>query len=305
LLEELKGAINMAIMKNFIEINDKSYSVQINPFGAELSSFKDNETGQEFIWQRDESWWKRSAPILFPIIGVMKNSSYLLDGNTVPMTKHGFARDCDFSLVEKTKTTAIFKLVQTEETKKMFPFSYSFLCKFSLEANNLSVDYIVENTGDSKMPVSLGSHPALNLFLDDDISHEDYEIKFSGDTSHYYLLENDLLNLEKPINELGIKNRTLNLTSNTFDNDALIFNNLSFSEIELKCSKAKHHVRMSFRNANYFGIWSPPAAPFVCLEPWAGVNDTIDHDGDIWNKHASLTLEAGKRLEAGYSLELL
>ena len=51
--------------------------VTINHFGAELSSIVKKDTGVEYMWNADEKFWKRSAPVLFPFAGSLKNKEYL------------------------------------------------------------------------------------------------------------------------------------------------------------------------------------------------------------------------------------
>lgn len=42
--------------------------VTINQMGAEISSVLSKENGFEYVWSGDEKYWKRQAPVLFPIV---------------------------------------------------------------------------------------------------------------------------------------------------------------------------------------------------------------------------------------------
>ena len=58
-----------------IILENESFRVEINPFGAELSSFRSKKTGTEYVWGGDPAAWKRHAPVLFPIVGRLKAAS--------------------------------------------------------------------------------------------------------------------------------------------------------------------------------------------------------------------------------------
>ena len=285
-----------------IELSSDNYTAQINLLGAELISFLSLNKGREYIWQRDETWWKRSAPILFPFIGVLKDSSYKYKDQNYKMTKHGFARDCKFNVLNKDKSSAILELIQNEHTKSMYPFKYELNVIFTLNENTLNVRYEVKNNDEKELPFSIGSHPAFNLFLkDEEIKHEDYSITFEEAENSYSLLENDLVNLEKSYTT-NIKGDSVILTKNTFDNDALIFSNVKSTNVVLECKKINHKVKMAFDKTSFFGVWSPKEAPFVCLEPWSGIPDTINHNGELENKSGVILLKPCEKFSTGYTL---
>ncbi len=49
-----------------IVLENEDFRVEINPFGAELTSFRSKTTGTEYVWGSDPAAWKRHAPVLFP-----------------------------------------------------------------------------------------------------------------------------------------------------------------------------------------------------------------------------------------------
>ena len=65
----------------------------VDTHGAEIHSLVAKDTGIEYIWQADPNYWQRHAPILFPIVGKLKNGQYEYDGTVYRMPGHGFARD--------------------------------------------------------------------------------------------------------------------------------------------------------------------------------------------------------------------
>ena len=73
-------------------ISSDKLSVEVSSLGAELQRITDSD-GRQLLWDGDPSVWHGRAPILFPVIGLLVNGSYRLDGTVYPMPKHGFARD--------------------------------------------------------------------------------------------------------------------------------------------------------------------------------------------------------------------
>src|SRR4051812_17826544 len=94
-------------------LNSDKLSVSINSKGAEIASVK--RDGMEYMWQAKPDVWPRHAPVLFPIVGKLKNGS---------LSQHGFARDKEFTCVSQDKGAISFRLKSDEETKKIFPFDF-------------------------------------------------------------------------------------------------------------------------------------------------------------------------------------
>ena len=65
-------------METILE-NDVCRAV-INHDGAELTSFKLKSNDLEYIWQGDPEFWGRHSPVLFPIVGRLKENQYTYNG---------------------------------------------------------------------------------------------------------------------------------------------------------------------------------------------------------------------------------
>ena len=61
----------------------------IDSKGAELSSLQLN--GKEYLWQADPHWWGRHAPVLFPIVGSIRNDQANSQQGPVKLGRHGIA----------------------------------------------------------------------------------------------------------------------------------------------------------------------------------------------------------------------
>src|SRR4051812_28424770 len=82
--------------------------------GAELCSLR-NAEGIELLWQAGPTW-PRHSPLLFPIVGRLKNDQLRHRGKTYPMTQHGFARDHRFEWVEQGTTSCKLALTDNAAT---------------------------------------------------------------------------------------------------------------------------------------------------------------------------------------------
>ena len=74
--------------------------------GAELISSKLDgiekiHQGQDCIDENGRVYWKRHFPVLFPIVGKLKQNKTIINGRTYEMGQHGFARDMEFEPVTK------------------------------------------------------------------------------------------------------------------------------------------------------------------------------------------------------------
>ncbi|WP_343617764.1 aldose 1-epimerase family protein [Flavobacterium sp.] len=279
-------------------ISNSTLKASIKSAGAELFSLKDNQN-KEYIWEGNPDFWGKHSPILFPIVGTLKNNTYTANGNEYQLSRHGFARDMEFQLVEKTENSAVFSLQSNEETLKKYPFKFELQLIYTLENTSLKIEYVVINKGDSKMPFSIGAHPAIAL----PESFESYSFKFEKEESlKYNLLENDLI---------SNKTETLKTTENVvplhyklFENDALVFKTLESNSLTI-LENSKPYVQVDFEDFPSLGIWTKDQAPFICIEPWFGYSDTADNSGDLFKKEGILTLEADQTFHSQFSIKIL
>jgi len=278
-------------------------SATISSLGAELKSLKNIANNDEYIWQGDAKIWQGSAPVLFPIIGRLKNGQYQYQGKTYQLNKHGFARTSEF-LVESQQSDAItFALKANDQTRQHYPFDFVLFVTFALTNNGLSVSYQVTNTGSALMYFTLGSHPALRLPLDNS-ELSDYMIAFEQpETLDCYYLENDLL-CDTPVKAYLNNESTIPITSGLFDKDALIFKDIQSTKVHLKNKTAGHRLTMDTGGAPHFGLWAKPNAPFICYEPWFSHDDPADSNGELTTKPGMMTLNPNAGFETSYQLSL-
>ncbi|KRK89815.1 aldose 1-epimerase family protein [Lentilactobacillus sunkii] len=283
-----------------ITLKNQYLTVLINEFGAELTSVKDSE-GLEYIWQADPNYWKRHAPILFPIVGRLKDNQYEYDGKQYEMTQHGFARDNQFKVESQLPTKVSLVLRPTEETLAKYPFKFELRIIYQLVDHQLKVSLNVINPSQETLLFSIGAHPGFNVpLVKGKGSFEDSFIRVAPKKSYQqiplkppYSDPNDpkTLDLTKP----------LPLNHDLFNSDAIVLDlDRKETTVMLANSQNDHGISLTVENAPYVGIWSPypKQAPFACIEPWWGLADTVNSDGQLGNKFAINRLE-GRHAFAG------
>ena len=279
------------------KISNQKIAIEILNTGAELCSVINKNTPKEYIWDGNPAFWGKHSPILFPIVGTLKNDSYTYKNKNYTLSRHGFARDLDFTLVNKTETKAEFTLKANELTICHYPFDFELQIIYEIINTELFITYIVKNNDSATVPFSIGGHPAFALTED----FERYSLKFSADeVLNTYLLEKNLLS--DKVNTIVLNNKTLPLSYSLFEKDALIIKSMQSDEIELLESN-RPILKFKFRDFPNFGIWTKDNAPFICLEPWVGYSDVLETSGDIMQKEGILMLEPNHVKEFTFSIE--
>ncbi|AWV98081.1 aldose 1-epimerase family protein [Arcticibacterium luteifluviistationis] len=287
-----------------ISLENESLKVWVKPKGAELKSLVNKKTGIEHIWDSDPDFWAKSSPVLFPIVGGLKDDTYIFEGKSYTLPRHGFARDNMFELVSRDKEQATFKFESSEATLKVYPFHFDFFITYVLDGASLAVNYKVVNTGDIKMLFSLGAHPAFAVPFDQEEGYNNFSLEFDTqeDLKRWPLSPEGLIEKE-PI-DLKLEDNKLDLTKELFEEDALVFKNLKSEGITLKSKMSQNYLKFTFSNFPFFGIWAAKNSNFVCLEPWCGIADSVDHNQELTEKEGMNTLAAGQSFERGWAVEV-
>jgi galactose mutarotase-like enzyme len=285
-------------------LSSDQLNLSIDSKGAELRSIK-HQNGYEYLWQGDTAIWPRCAPVLFPIVGKLRNDSYALAGKTYTLPQHGFARDLEFTVVRQTAQELILELSSSEVTKANFPFDFELRVGYSLLDNTLKSSYSVKNTGHGSMWFSLGAHPGFNVSL---VVHEGLKYPYLETERNEFIingLSSGLVSEEHY--PLALSEKRLDISSGLFQNDALVMEGAQIKTLTLHLDPLGKKITLSCPGWPYFGLWSKPnpldgALKFVCLEPWYGLADSVNHTGELKNKKGILSLEAGQTFEAAFEL---
>lgn len=285
-------------------LSNSQLSIQVSPHGAELCSICCD--GKEYLWQADPAFWKRHSPVLFPIVGSVWENTYKHEGQSYSLTQHGFARDMDFELISESENEIHYRLTDTEETRKKYPFPFCLEIGYRIEGKKVEVLWTVRNTGTKELYFQIGAHPA---FYYPDYDAETVERGYFGfdkaDGLHNILIsEKGCVDVAHDY-PLELTDGLLPLDIHTFDKDALILENSQVKEVTLYNKEKKPYLSLYF-DAPVVGLWSPPAknAPFVCIEPWYGRCDRAHYTGEYKDKDWMQHLLAGEIFEGGYTIEI-
>ncbi|WP_075351059.1 aldose 1-epimerase family protein [Algoriphagus marinus] len=291
-------------MKYHIESSD--LRIQVNSIGMELSSIQSKNSNQEYLWQGNPAFWAGQAPVLFPIIGALKNGEMIYKGTTYSMEKHGLVRNSlKPKLISSGNNFLRFALSWDKESLIAYPFKFRLEIEFLLEGKTLLIKHHISNEGDDFMLYSIGGHPAFNCPLHSDEKYEDYYLQFPKE-------ETDATCQIEPNGLIGLgripmlnQSKTIPLHSHLFDHDALVFKNLKSRKVSLEHQTRGPILAVEYQDFNYLGIWAKPSAPFVCIEPWLGIADSVDTNQNFEEKEGLLKLAPGESDQKSYSITIL
>ena len=279
-----------------ITIQNQAIKAVIKSKGAELSSLQKED--KNYIWEINSEFWNKTSPILFPIVGALKNGEYFYEGNVYKLSRHGFARDFEFEVIENSENTVVFSLKSNEETLKLYPFHFELQLSYILEDNKLVVKYEIINRSSEKMYYSIGAHPAFNI----DGNFEDFSLIFDDKKDlETYKLEQDLFSGKTEA--LKLNGNILPLQYELFEEDALVFKNFATKSLTL-AKNNESVMKVSFPDFPYLGIWTKKDAPFICIEPWLGIADNANTSGKIEEKEGIQILENNSKKQIAWSVEL-
>lgn len=286
-----------------VTIHNECLTVDIEDLGAQLASVR-NHHGTEYLWQGDADIWARRAPILFPILGRLKDNTYLLDGVPHKIGQHGFARDCIFELVEQSDTQAVFRLTDNAETRRLYPFSFSLTITYTLEGNRLTKCHRVKNRSEQVMYYELGVHDGFRAPLEENETMAQYAIRLPGlDAIEPYGMDEQAMVTPKG-KTIPLENGRLFLTPATYNLDTVILDQPPQARAVLVDSQDRPRVTVDFPQFPYLGIWTqdkPFDTNYVCIEPWSTLPDATFVGRELKEKAGIRSLQPGAVEELSYT----
>ena len=272
--------------------------------GAELQHIFHKENNIEYLWQGDAAYWGKRSPVLFPVVGGLKDNIYYHKDQAYTLSRHGFARDMEFELSDRDSSRAVFTLTSNLATLQKYPFDFTFSILYEIKDDVLSVTYSVSNTGDDTMYFSVGGHPAFNVPLIPGTAYTDYYLKFNQkETTGRWLLSPEGL-IEKKSQPLLHDSDRLTLHKDLFASDAIVLKNIHADRVSLLSGKHAHGLHFHFPGFPYLGIWAAKGADFVCIEPWCGIADSVDASGLLADKEGIESLPAAAQFRRSWSVQL-
>lgn len=282
----------------FYTIENDYLTAQINDAGAELHSIVNKENGVEYLWQGNPDIWYGQSPVLFPFIGRLLDDKYRYNGKEYTMQKHGFARKRTFEVVSCEKNEAVFVLRSDDTTRPDYPFEFELFVKFTLVGKVLRATHTVVNQTDGEMYFSLGGHPGFNCAMGD---YLEFDLPETLDTE---TIDSESIRIAEKTPVLRNEKR-ITITEDIFKNDALILSGIRSKAVTLRSDKHDRAVRFTFGDVPFLGIWAKPGAPYVCIEPWCGVNDDRNKRADVSEKEGIVRLPKGGVFDLVYTAEII
>lgn len=288
-------------------IESDAFKITVSSTGAELHHIYSKKTGVEYLWQGDPAYWGSRAPVLFPIIGGLKNGRYQYNQHHYALSKHGFVRKAYFYKVSPQTTpegTLVLEYVDNPATRVVYPFSFTMRTVYTVNGNTLAIEYHVMNQSKGEMLFSIGAHEAYRCPRGDGEAFTDYCVEFDRDGLYQSMpvSANGLLtDAPFPVIDNG---RTLPLVHELFANDALIFKNIASKNIALKSKKSSTVIQVTY-DAPHLGIWTKVGAPFVCFEPWWGLPDYEDTTGMLADKEGIIRLAKGEEKVLKHAITII
>lgn len=275
--------------------------------GGELISLRD-AGGTEYLWNGDPAFWPGRNPLLFPIVGNLKNGQVLFHGQPYSMSRHGFARDMDFSLLTRDDRSVLLELRDTPETLARYPFPFRLRVRHTLLERGFSTAFQVENTGAAPMPFCIGAHTAIRCPLHAGERFEDYQLVFDQpETAGTRLLTPAGLIRPDSREMLLEDSPVLPLRRSLFDRlDTVILDGLRSRGVSLVHRETGRGVHLDFTGFPMAAFWTKAGceAPFLCMEPWHGCAAFENESGEFSNKPLCITLNSGEIADLSYSFTL-
>lgn len=292
-------------------IENERFVMKIKEKGAELVSFFDKNKNVDYIWN-EEKPWGGSSPILFPNIGGYVDDKFLYNGVEYESPYHGFAINSEFKTESITENTLVQSTQYNDETLKMLPFKYKLFITHILHADKIEINYEVKNLDDKEIYFSIGAHPGFKLINGSDL--EDYKIVLDKEIDfRYYTGEDSLISAEKRVTDIvapkGTKLKEFVLKKELWKKSAAIFDE-GINSMNLINEKIGYNVKVTFNNFPIVALWTHCDtvlnAPFICIEPWYGVNDFCGQEiKEIKDKKHIQKADVNSSFFSKYFIEIL
>ncbi|TYP71607.1 aldose 1-epimerase family protein [Aquimarina intermedia] len=286
-------------------IENEMLTCTIESKGAEIRSVKNKATGEEYIWQIDDTIWGSSSPVLFPAIGKIKEDRILYNGKAYAMPKHGIIRNNDqLSFERQGVASCAFTLTSSKETLHQYPFKFTFSIEYALIEKRLLMTYKVVNRDTIPMQFACGGHTAYACPLSENIHLSDYVIEFAKPLN----LEANVLAVSGLLSDhrrkINSNKGILPLSDTLFDDDALVFANIACDSVRLRKKSDTKGIVVNFKDYPHLALWSKPSADFVCIEPWLGLPDREDEAIELTKKTDYKTIEPGAEFSIAIETEI-
>ena len=290
-----------------ISLNYGKTSAVVSTQGGQIISFK-GENGREVIWQADPAVWDQHAPLLFPICGTAKDGRIEIEQKIYDMPKHGFTRgNPEMTVAGKGQDFVNLVLRANDETRKVYPFDFTFHVEYLLYPNGFRTRFTIHNKDTRPMPMCVGGHPAFICPMEDGAKFEDYDLIFSCEEDGCVDKVTKSGMLEGTEILPFFHGNTMPLSHTEIDSrDSLLFTSLKSRSVRLVNRNTGKGLTLDFPKMETLAVWSPTAkfADFICLEPWHGTPAYTNESGKFEDKKYVTVLPAGETYVTWFDVTL-
>ena len=292
-------------MSKLTTISSGDLTATVDSMGAQLMSL--TCAGAEYLWQGDPTFWPRRAPVLFPIVGCLRNDCAQSAAGPVHLKRHGLARTNEHEVKDVTASSVTYELRSSAATRELYPFDFTLNMNYSLDGTSLTQSFAVTNTGEAELPFTLGGHPAFNVPMPnaEGEAFDDYALVFAERWSPEVPVIDDAgIHDFSRMTRLMEDGRELALGHELIDRHAtLVFHDVPKSRVALVGKRSNHGVELEFPGFDYLGVWTASTeAPFVAVEPWHGCADAYDESGAFEEKRSTISLAPGEKCELAFTI---
>jgi galactose mutarotase-like enzyme len=254
-----------------ITIANPEIAFDSDSHGAELHSLRFRDEDLDYLWMPAEPGPSRTSTC-FPLLGKVPDGRYEFEGREYELQMHGFARDTDFDVVDRTDDSVTYEMMETAQTLAAYPFRFRLRVRYSLEGPTLVTEYVVDNPGDTTLLYSVGSHPRFACPVDpaEGLGFTDHHLAFDSPEAPEHLVrtfgQRDAVEAA-----FSADRRRLQLADNLFRPEgAFCFGSLDSDRVVIASDGSARALALDLPGASYLQVWSLPGSPFVALEPWYG-----------------------------------
>ena len=289
-----------------VELSNQYLTVNLHPKGAEIISIVGNQDHINYMWKRDACQWANSAPILFPIVGAIKNDTCRIDGKEYHMTQHGFARHNEFEIKNQSQTEVTFTLVSNDEIIKQYPFLFGLNVTYKLVENTLTCFINVKNKDHQTIYFQVGGHPAFACPFMENESSNDYYVEFAEyETRNQKVIDvakRGMSHVQLPFFD---HEKRFFVRQQLFNNDAIVIKDFKSENISIKSLNHQKSIVFHMQGFDHVGLWTAKhVGGLLAIEPWIGHADYVDFDGEFKEKESCVALDTDKEFNVQFAVEI-
>lgn len=286
-------------------LNDACWRAAVDSKGAQLIHLC-APGGAELLWQPRNGGWDACAPLLFPIVGRLKDGAYEFKGRQYQLGIHGFISSREFSITYQNANIVCFQLNSDRETLERYPFRFRVNVIFKLEDGCLTTVAEVFNPDENETLIcNLGAHPGFSLPWMYQHGLEGMQILFEEEEEceRCYLDKNGLVHRKEPF---YLPDRRIIIHKGFLDNRAIILDNIKSKKIWLADPAGRKQLEVGYNGNRTLAFWGESVKqPFLCVEPWAYPPDSTDEKVELMSRKNMLRIHPGERYLLTYYVKLM